>query len=144
MKTTFKKAAGVVLYSKGSVLLCKRIKKHKGKDVPYGGYWCPFAGIIEKGEDARDAAVRELKEESGVSAHKDDLNYLDSFSNPDRFFQLYILELEHFPKITLDFEHTDMGYFVVEHLESLPSDYKLDEDLIKSLQKYEKSISKKK
>ena len=73
LKTTFKKAAGVLITCKNCVVLSKRIKTYEGQKVSYGGYWSPFAGLIEKGEDARDAAIRELEEESGVKAEKKDL-----------------------------------------------------------------------
>ena len=143
LKTTFKKAAGVFIISEGSVILCKRIFEYKGEKIPYGGYWSPFAGVIEKGEDARDAAIRELKEESGVIANKNDLNYIDDITSPDRVFTIFALEVKKFPKIKLDFEHTDMGYFFIEYLQELPSDYKLDPEIVKSLQRYKNNIPKK-
>ncbi len=33
-----------------------------------GGYWHAIAGIVEPGEDGREAAVRELREETGLEA----------------------------------------------------------------------------
>ncbi len=143
MKTTFKKAAGVLVTCKNSVVLSKRIKTYKGEEVPYGGYWSPFAGVIEQGEDSRDAAIRELKEESGIKADKKDLIFLENLNAPDRFFTLYILEFEEFPKITLCEEHTDLGYFRIDCLHELPSDYKLDNQIINSLQSFKKNIPKK-
>lgn len=139
---TFKAAAGVIIYCRGSVILCKRISTYKGEKVPYGGYWSPFAGIIEEGENPQDAAIRELKEESGIISKKEDLEYIGSFNCPERFFTLYALKLEEFPKIELCEEHTDSGFFVVEYLEQLPSDYKLDPDVIKAIQEYEKNLLK--
>lgn len=140
---TFRKAAGVLIFCNDSVVLCRRIVTHKGNKVPYGGYWSPFAGIIENGEESKDTAIRELKEESGVEAKKEDLIFLDDFNSPDRFFTLYGLEVDEFPKITLCEEHTDLGYFRIDHLQELPSDYKLDIEIIKSIQEYRKKFPKK-
>ena len=143
LKTTFKKAAGVLITCNNCVVLTKRIKNYKGQKVPYGGYWSPFAGIIEEGEDPRDTAIRELKEESGVKAEKKDLVFLDDFSSPERFFTLYALEVKEFPKITLCEEHTDLGYFVIDSLQELPLEYKIDPGIAKSIQRYKKIFPKK-
>ena len=138
----FKKAAGVVITCKDSAVLARRIKTYKGQEVPYGGYWAPFAGLVEEGEDVKDAAVRELKEETGLDANKEDLIFLDNLSSPNRFFTLYALEYDEFPPINLCEEHTDLGYFRIECLGDLPSDYKIDPEIIKVLQGYKKNIHK--
>ena len=63
-------SSGILITVKGSVLLSKRIEKYKNKPVPFGGYWSPFSGMIEEGEDPKDCAIRELKEESGLDIEK--------------------------------------------------------------------------
>jgi ADP-ribose pyrophosphatase YjhB (NUDIX family) len=135
---TSKKAAGVVISCNNSVILCKRILQYKGQKVPYGGYWSPFAGIIEEGESPKDTAVRELKEESQVEANKQDLKHLNTFKNKSTHFYLYLLEVEDFPQIKLCQEHTDIGYFNVELLKELPEEYKIDSRILKSIQDYKK------
>lgn len=73
----------------GMVLLQKR------DDVPgirYPGKWCFPGGAVEKGEDIFEAAIRELKEETGLKVSKSNLEFLLDFSDqPDtnlvgRFF----------------------------------------------------------
>jgi len=140
---TSKKAAGVAIICDGTVILCKRIVTYKGEKVCFGGYWSPFAGVIEKGEDAKSAAIRELKEESGVQANESDLAFIDEFNSPDRSFVLFALQVKKLPHIELCEEHTDIGHFLIDHLKDLPSDYKLDKQIINSLQRFKKNIPKK-
>ncbi len=53
---------GVVIYEEDSVLLVRHTKKAKFKEGVYG---FP-AGGVENGESLRAAAIRELKEETGL------------------------------------------------------------------------------
>ena len=54
-------AAGVIISPEGRILLGKR---PEGK--PYPGYWEFPGGKVEAGESAREALMRELKEEIGI------------------------------------------------------------------------------
>ena len=56
-------AASVVLNQRREVLLVKR--RHE----PYQGMWCLPMGFAELGETITAAALRELKEETGIEAH---------------------------------------------------------------------------
>ena len=138
---TFKKAAGVVVISRGVAILSRRILKYKGESVPFGGYWSPFAGLIEQGETPEEAAVRELREESNIEIAAEDLIFLKELKSKERSFMLYAIDLEEFPKkIKLCEEHTDMGYFFIEHLKDLPTDYKIDEEIMNCLEEYNLKI----
>src|SRR5262245_27413194 len=60
-------AAGVVLHERGRVLLVKR------RYDPRAGAWCLPAGFMEYGETPRRCAMRELREETGLTARLGDL-----------------------------------------------------------------------
>ncbi len=57
-------SAGAVVFRDGKVLLIKN-KSIKGKKVTFWGF---PKGHIDKGESSKDAALRELKEETGIEA----------------------------------------------------------------------------
>lgn len=69
-------AVGVVVWRGEEVLLIQR-----GRD-PYKGQWSIPGGKIQPGETARAAALRELAEETGVTARLIDLiDVVDSISS---------------------------------------------------------------
>ncbi len=53
-------AAGVALVENGAVLLVKR------RHDPYRGLWTLPSGFVEGGEDVRETAAREAREETGL------------------------------------------------------------------------------
>lgn len=53
-------------------LLLKRVEDH-------GNFWQPVTGGLERGESWKDAAVREVYEETGLRGEIEDLNYRHSF-----------------------------------------------------------------
>jgi 8-oxo-dGTP diphosphatase len=60
-------AAGVIIQRAGKVLLVRR------RFEPRPGAWCLPAGFMEYGETPRACALRELREETGLSARLGDL-----------------------------------------------------------------------
>lgn len=71
--------AAVVLEKDGKALMIKRAYE------PWKNHWSIPAGYMEVGEDPKDAAVRELQEETGVEVGKDDLEIIDAvdLTHPD-------------------------------------------------------------
>lgn len=57
-------SAGAIVFKNGKVLLIKN-KSIKDKKISFWGF---PKGHLEKGEKSRDAALRELKEETGIEA----------------------------------------------------------------------------
>ena len=97
------------------------VKDGYGGVVPYGGYWAPFAGAIEEGESPMAAAARELLEESGKAIEAQHLTYIKEIFNENGTFVLYAYELEDLFSPTLDYEHTEYGYFKIDSLHTSPS-----------------------
>ncbi|MCB2184631.1 MAG: NUDIX domain-containing protein [Desulfobulbaceae bacterium] len=79
----------IILVSERRVLLVKRGRK------PYRGKWCLPTGFAESGESIADAALRELKEETGVIGRIVQLIDVNSSSNyfyGDLLFLTYEVE----------------------------------------------------
>jgi 8-oxo-dGTP diphosphatase len=68
-------AAAVVLNERREVLLVRR------KNPPHQGSWCLPMGFAERGETIGDAALRELKEETGIDGRVMRLVDTDSMSS---------------------------------------------------------------
>lgn len=67
----FKKTGGEI-----QLLLIKR------KNDPFKGLWALPGGFVDQDEDLRDAAARELQEETGITVY--DLEQLGAFGKPHR------------------------------------------------------------
>jgi len=115
------RASGVLLFYGNSVLLCKRCVTFHGLPVTFPGYWSPFTGALEEGENPIVAAIRELEEESGLQLKMHDLRYLTQLEDESRVLTLYAHELRELFHPRLDAEHTEYGYFKLESLHMSPS-----------------------
>ena len=90
-------------------LLCKR---QEGKGVVYAGMWSIPSGGIEEGEEPNEAAVREFFEETQIVIPLDKIELLDiDDSKYNRDFYIYHYHADKYFEPTLDFEHTDWGWF---------------------------------
>ena len=70
----------------GYVLIDKR---HPSK--PFGGMWECTGGAVTAGEDSVTGAIRELEEELGIKAGKDELRLIDSCRCLNKFVDTYLL-----------------------------------------------------
>tara|TARA_R100001443_G_scaffold28426_4_gene41612 strand:+ start:5225 stop:5665 length:441 start_codon:yes stop_codon:yes gene_type:complete len=104
-----RKVGGVAIVSEGQVLLVKR-SEIAGK---YPNFWAVPMGGIEKGETFREGAARELKEETMLDINPKNLVYLGTIKDGvhNRMIKLYKAEMDGKPEPTLDFEHSDWGYY---------------------------------
>ena len=127
-------SAGVILFFGDLILLSKRAVAHKGIPVSFGGYWSPFTGAIEEGESPLCCAVRELREESGLEIDSWDLKYITGISRENSSLVLYGYELDHYFIPSLDFEHTEYGYFKISDLKTSP--IPLDKEIFKAILHY--------
>ena len=124
------KYSGVALTLSNLVVLAKRIEicPYLKKPPPFAGYWSVFCGAIEEGEDAESAAVREVKEETQLTIDKGRLQFLGQI----RGLALFRYELEKLEPITLDYEHTEYGYFKIPEMHTSPSP--VDTDIVRAIQ----------
>jgi 8-oxo-dGTP diphosphatase len=72
-----------------TVLLVQR------RDHPYRGYWALPGGFVRAGESAEEAAVRELAEETGVTAFTGHLEQLRTYSGPGRDPRMRVVSVAH-------------------------------------------------
>jgi 8-oxo-dGTP diphosphatase len=109
-----------------SILLVKRGNK------PYRGSWCLPTGFAESGESIEEAALRELKEESGIEGRIISLVDVDSVKSRhygDLTFITYEVEQTGGNPIAGD-DATQVKYFPIHKLPFLP--FKSNEKAIKS------------
>ena len=114
------KAAGVILTFKSLVLIGRRSKLAE----TFRGYWSMPCGIIDQNENAKDAAIREVYEETLINLSPQDVNYLTSYkiNNTDKFavFHSELQDLIFPDENAKDFlEHDEWGYYNIEK-NSLP------------------------
>lgn len=117
-------AAVLVRDDEGRVLLVKR-----GPSASKSGLWCIPAGYVDYGEDVRQAAARELFEETGLVAEVGEVVFVRSnFHDPAKltvgiWFEGRVIEGE--PKAGDD--AVDVGWFRLDDLPDLafPTDTEL-------------------
>jgi len=72
-----------------TVLLVQR------RDHPYRGYWALPGGFVRDAESTEEAAVRELSEETGVTAFTGHLEQLRTYSDPGRDPRMRVVSVAH-------------------------------------------------
>jgi len=110
----------VVLHDNERFLLLKRLRSA-------GGFWQPVTGVIEDGESAREAAVREVLEETGFASNPSSLGFEQSFLISPEFLDskrvqpifadetCFVARIGRGVEITLDQEeHEDYGWFTLD------------------------------
>ena len=110
--------AVVKLMFEGMILLVQRAFK----DHSYPGTWCLPGGKVDPGETPKQAAVREIEEELGVTLDPDFLTMLGGVSNEQWHTHVYEC---HVPLPPNEFVHdteenNGMGWFDSEIIRKLP------------------------
>lgn len=131
--------SGVILKYKDKCLLCKR----NGEDSHPNQWFIP-TGKIERGETPREAAVRELYEETDFELSENDIDFIGTIpviENGDKsdkdFIYVFMSELSDEILPDLDsakdgHEHTKCGYFTFKETKKLG----LESNLQTILKKY--------
>ena len=107
-----------VLNEKKEVLLTKR---HPQKPS-YPLYWEPTGGGVVKGEDSKDAAIREVFEETGIAIEEKNLNYMGRYIGDTYMIDTYIYFLEGnpYPELKLQKEEViDYRWVSVDELKKI-------------------------
>lgn len=109
---------GVILTRKGKVVMCQRLPGSPGS-----GFWQGAGGKIEPGESYLSAAVRELKEESGLDIERVRFEFLYAGPAPridptKGMYSLYIARVEladdEEPQRTEPDKHSDWVWYEKE------------------------------
>jgi len=106
-----------LIISEGKVLLIKR------KNPPEG--WALPGGLMDVGETAEEAVVRELREETGLKAHPDDVEFLHVRSDPKRDPRFHAVSLVYkicifSGKAEAADDATELGWFTHDQLQTMP------------------------
>ena len=126
--------AGVAVLYGNSILLGKRIETHFGQKIDFGGYWSIFAGAMDRNEDTKVGAARELFEETGITALPKDLYFIKSIPQNNKFFHVYYYKVDELIIPKLNFEHTQSGWFNIFQLDSFTD--KIDMKLMNLIKRH--------
>ena len=136
MSLTFdrRRVAAVAIIFKSSILFGKRMEEYEGNPVPYGGYWSVFGGAVEEGESPFQAAAREVYEETQITIPLVELKFIKIIEEDDLDFILYAYEAPDLLVPTLDYEHSEYGWYQIEELHRFP--YKIDPKIVEGVNLY--------
>ena len=109
----------VICYLKrnDSYLLLFRNKK---KNDVNEGKWIGVGGHIEKGETKDEAAIREIKEETGLNVHSLKCSGEVLFVNDDYQEIMYVYEIEDFDGKEIDCDEGDLKWIPIKDIYNYP------------------------
>ncbi len=111
------------------ILLIKR------KNEPFAGHWALPGGFVETDEPVLVGAVRELKEETGISLDESRLRFVGYFDTPDRDPRGRLISFAFEAVVDPDAgveagdDAGEVQWFDINHLPELAFDH---EDIVKS------------
>ena len=135
----------VVLVDTGTNYKVLSIKRGR---PPFVGMWANPGGNIDEGENPRDAAVRELEEETNLVIEPDNFYYVGAFDKPYRdprnkncVSHAFVIVLDEMPVVQAGDDATECTWNDVSYNGDLTVDMAFDhEDIIKKSIKSIQSI----
>ena len=112
MKT---KTAGILVICKenSKLFLVKRAPHH----FYHANEWSIQSGHLDDGEKYKEAAIRELKEETQIE-NVEDISFLGALENEERRFEIFKGYVPNEINPVLDHEHTDYGWYSIYNIPS--------------------------
>lgn len=100
---------GILLNQNNDILLTKRSSSKK--TAP--GLWECTAGTVHAGEKSKDAVIREVYEETGLSISNVNVEYIESFIEKSAIFDLWFSKLNFkLEDVKIDKDEVDSARFV--------------------------------
>ena len=121
-------AAAVVRRPDGCVLLLRRAAGRRR----YPGRWCVVTGLVEPGESPRAAAIRELREELGLTAEPQRGGAVVTVESEDGEVlrvHPFLFDFDHDPPLALEAEHDAFRWVRPAEVEGYETVPKLADDL---------------
>ena len=124
--------------SKGKILLTLRSKQKK----EYAGYWENTAGAARSGESASQAAMRELREETGITVQQTELHYLGTRKEDSCFVDSFLVKKDiELQEIVLQPGETEQAQWVtLNELDQLIESGELATPVVERLQPLRQQI----
>ena len=108
------KGVNVIINNQGRILILKRSPAEY-----YAGLWDFPGGTVEKGETLQQAAIREVKEESGLEI-KLDKNYFYTYHYQDKELDVYGFKADFASgKVVLSEEHVEFKWISKDEYKTL-------------------------
>lgn len=114
----------LVVNNDDNVLVVRRSNTHP---------WVPLTndlpgGKVEDSETMAEGAVRELKEETGISTEASSLRKvnqlsLDNYHGKDYMLELFVVQLDTTPEVILSYEHDKYEWVPLEKVEIVGEAY---------------------
>ncbi|MFD4400816.1 NUDIX domain-containing protein [Kitasatospora sp. NPDC058478] len=115
--------ADTVVIRREEVLLIQRA------DEPHKGHWALPGGYVDQGETSRQAAARELEEETAIVAMPEELVQVGAYDDPDRdprdrvVTVAYLLEVASGVVAVAGDDAANVGWFRLDNLPPLAFDH---------------------